>query len=210
MVIHAFFKRTLFLRRGRLISQMGGGQDSRFYGGFGRSSVSYVYFLIRCLSLAGFPFVVGFYSKDSVISYFSGWVGGLGFFLFLVGCVLTVGYSFRLIYSGFYKRLVTFPQVFFLESSYFSFPVFFLFFTCVYGGGVAGWFFLSDSSIFFRGVDLFWGIVLIFLGALCYFMVRVSFYLLGFFGSISFLRWLRGGGVSFFFREMFFFRGEYS
>lgn len=72
MVVHAFFKSTLFLRRGSMISQLGGGQDSRFYGGFFRSSVSYVYLLVRCFSLAGFPFVVGFYSKDSIISYFSG------------------------------------------------------------------------------------------------------------------------------------------
>jgi NADH-ubiquinone oxidoreductase chain 5 len=72
MVVHAFFKRTLFLSRGMLISQMGGGQDSRFYGGFASSSVSYVYFLVSCFSLAGFPFVVGFYSKDSIIGYLSG------------------------------------------------------------------------------------------------------------------------------------------
>lgn len=32
---------------------------------------SYVYFLVRCLSLAGFPFLVGFYSKDLILSRMS-------------------------------------------------------------------------------------------------------------------------------------------
>lgn len=136
MVIHAFFKRTLFLRRGSLISQIGGGQDSRFYGGFYYSSVSYVYFLVSCLSLAGFPFVVGFYSKDSLISYFSGFVGGLFFFVFLLGCVFTVGYRFRLIYAGFYSIFKSSPQVTAAESPFFGTGVFFLFFICVYGGGL--------------------------------------------------------------------------
>jgi len=68
IVIHAFFKSTLFLSSGILISQNRGGQDSRFYGGFFVDGGSFSYFFVRCLSLAGFPFVIGFYSKDLIIS----------------------------------------------------------------------------------------------------------------------------------------------
>lgn len=210
MVIHAFFKRTLFLRRGMLISQIGGGQDSRFYGGFGTSSVSLVYFMVRCLALAGFPFVVGFYSKDSVISYFSGSLGGLCFALFLLGCIFTVGYRFRLVYSGFYSVAKACPQIISSESLYFSVPVFVLFCVCVFGGGLMGWFFLSGVSVFFRGPDLFWGLLLIVFGLAFYFSFRVSYYFLWFLGTISFLRWARSGGSSFLFRGMTFYRGESS
>jgi NADH-ubiquinone oxidoreductase chain 5 len=210
MVVHAFFKSTLFLRRGSMISQLGGGQDSRFYGGFSRSSVSYVYLLVRCFSLAGFPFVVGFYSKDSIISYFSGIWGGFCFFVFLLGCIFTVGYRFRLMHSGFYSVFNYSSSVSSSESVFFVFPVFFLFLICVYGGSLLRWFFLSGFSVFLRGFDLFWGAILIFLGLLFFAFLRVSFHLLNFFSRISFLRWIRSGGVSSFFRRMVFYRGESS
>lgn len=72
MVTHAFFKRTLFLGRGSLIHQVGGGQDSRFYGGYLFDRLTGIMFAVRCISLAGFPFVVGFYSKDFILSDLSG------------------------------------------------------------------------------------------------------------------------------------------
>jgi len=208
MVIHAFFKSTLFLRRGSLISQVSGGQDSRFYGGFEFSSASYVYFLVSCYSLAGFPFFIGFYSKDSIISYLSGVSGGACFLLFLVGCVFTVGYRFRLVKVGFFGYFKSFVQVSSVEVFAFVFPVFLLFVVCFMGGGVLGWFFLSDSFVFFRGFDLLWGVFLIFLGVLFYIVNRVSFYYLNFFSTISFLRWIRTGGFSRFFKDMLFYRGE--
>ncbi len=210
MVVHAFFKRTLFLRRGSLISQMRGGQDSRFYGGFYYSSTSYVYFLVSCLSLAGFPFVVGFYSKDFIISYFSGFLGGVCFLVFLLGCVFTVGYRFRLIYAGFYNVFKSSSQVLSVESPFFCLGVLFLFLICVFGGGVLRWFFLSGFSVFLRGFDLVWGLVLIVLGVLFFLRLQVSFPLLRFFSSISFLRWLSAGGVSFSFRGLAHYRGESS
>lgn len=210
MVIHAFFKSTLFLRRGALIAQMRGGQDSRFYGGFGSSSVSFVYFLVSCLALAGFPFVIGFYSKDSIIALFSGSLRGTCFLLFLFGCALTVGYRFRLVHGGFLRSVKASPQLISSESLFFSFPVFFLFVICVLGGSLVTWFFLASSAVFFRGADLVWGLVLIVFGLLLYRAFRVSYHLLGFLSSISFLRWLRAGGASSLFKGMVFHRGESS
>ncbi len=64
--------------------------------------------------------------------------------------------------------------------------------------------------MFFRGPDLIWGIVLIFLGLLFFASLRISFYLLNFLSSISFLRWISSGGVSSSFRGMVFYRGETS
>src|ERR1700759_3084098 len=67
MIIHAFFKSILFLRTGSLMRVLGGGQDSRFFGGSGFSFFSFLYFLVRGLCLIGFPFYIGFYSKDYII-----------------------------------------------------------------------------------------------------------------------------------------------
>jgi len=132
-------------------------------------------FLVSCLSLAGFPFVVGFYSKDSLISYFSGFVGGVFFLVFLLGCVFTVAYRFRLIYAGFYGIFKSSPQIVSVESPFFGIRVLFLFLVCVYGGGLLRWFFLSGFSVFLRGFDLFWGLILVFFGVVFFFWLRVSF-----------------------------------
>lgn len=97
MVIHAFFKRLLFLGAGSLITHNFGGQDSRFYGGYIFGGCGYAYFLVRCLSLAGFPFVVGFYSKDTILSSLRLGGGFVFLCLFFFGCFLTVCYRVRLV-----------------------------------------------------------------------------------------------------------------
>jgi len=79
MSMHALFKSLLFLSCGSLMSGLGGGQDSRFFG-FSFSSVSGVCFLTSVLSLCGFPFSVGFYSKD--LTVLVGCFGGHGVFVF--------------------------------------------------------------------------------------------------------------------------------
>jgi len=56
MAIHAFFKSILFLGTGSLMGQVGGMQDSRFYGGNSVSYFSCVYFFSSCFCLSGFPF----------------------------------------------------------------------------------------------------------------------------------------------------------
>lgn len=56
------------------------------------------YFLISSLSLIGFPFLSGFYSKDSVIELFeTSGVGVLAFLILLVCVLRTVVYRIRLI-----------------------------------------------------------------------------------------------------------------
>jgi len=208
IVVHAFFKSTLFLSRGMLISQSWGGQDSRFYGGFCFGRGSFSYFLVRCLSLAGFPFVVGFYSKDTIISFRLG-LGGTFSLIFLASCFLTVFYRIRLVYSGFMSFYSGTSQVSVCERRSFLFPVFFLFGVCCVSGGGFSWFFLSDAFFFFRGVDLFVGFLVI---VSCLFLYRLTFWLNSFFSwffsNISFLRFIRTGGFSFYFKNMFLHLGD--
>jgi len=97
MVVHAFFKSMLFLGTGSLMDQVAGMQDSRFYGGNPFSYFSFVYFFSRCFCLGGFPFFVGFYSKDFIINSVSFVDGGIIYYIFLLGCIFTVSYSTRLL-----------------------------------------------------------------------------------------------------------------
>jgi proton-translocating NADH-quinone oxidoreductase chain L len=98
---HAFFKALLFLGAGSVIHTLAGEQDMRRMGGMAKSLpfVALAMFLAS-LSLAGFPFLSGFYSKDNIlesafanhtaISYFSYTLG-------LLVAFLTAFYSMRLL-----------------------------------------------------------------------------------------------------------------
>eukprot|EP00128_Syssomonas_multiformis_P004646 Colp12_sorted_trinity150504_noHs@358 len=65
---HAYFKALLFLTAGSIIHAMSNEQDMRKMGGLiGILPLSYSLMLIGSLSLAGFPFLTGFYSKDVIL-----------------------------------------------------------------------------------------------------------------------------------------------
>lgn len=66
---HAFFKALLFLGAGSIIHALGDEQDMRKYGMLiNFLPLTYVCMLIASLSLIGFPFLSGFYSKELVIN----------------------------------------------------------------------------------------------------------------------------------------------
>lgn len=76
---------------------------------------SYRMILIGSLSLIGFPFLTGFYSKDLLLElrYFK--FRNLGVFLTninLVGAFLTSCYSFRLLFSVFLRKPKGYKKVF--------------------------------------------------------------------------------------------------
>jgi len=65
---HGFFKALLFLSAGSVIHAMGDEQDMRKYGGLINTlPMTYSLMLIGSLSLMGFPFLTGFYSKDAIL-----------------------------------------------------------------------------------------------------------------------------------------------
>jgi len=81
---HAFFKALLFLGAGSIIHAMADEQDLRRLGGLAQlMPFTYISFLIGSFSLAGFPFLSGFFSKDLILESASSSIfltGSLGFF----------------------------------------------------------------------------------------------------------------------------------
>ena len=66
---HSFFKALLFLGSGVLIHCMNGEQDVRKFGGlFYLLSFIFICFFFGVMSLIGFPFFSGFYSKDFIVN----------------------------------------------------------------------------------------------------------------------------------------------
>lgn len=68
LVNHGFFKALLFLSAGSVIHAMADEQDMRKLGGLIRQiPFTYSMMLIGSLSLMGFPFLTGYYSKDAIL-----------------------------------------------------------------------------------------------------------------------------------------------
>lgn len=106
LVNHGFFKALLFLGAGSIIHSVQDEQDLRKFGGMLQSlPLSYSFMLIGSLSLAGFPYLTGFYSKDLVLELafgryylvFAYWLAGLA-------ALLTAYYSTRLLLLTFVAR----------------------------------------------------------------------------------------------------------
>lgn len=108
LMTHAFFKALLFLGAGSVIMGMHHDQDMRNMGGLWRyMPVTWFTSLVGSLALIGFPFLSGFYSKDSIIEAVHGsHLAGSGYALFCVmaGVFVTAFYSFRMYFLVFHGK----------------------------------------------------------------------------------------------------------
>ena len=102
---HAFFKALLFLGAGSVIHALSNEQDMRRMGGVIQLlPFTYSMMVIGSLSLVGFPFLTGFYSKDVILetAYATYTLtGNVAYWLGSVCVALTAYYSFRLIFLTF-------------------------------------------------------------------------------------------------------------
>lgn len=102
---HAFFKALLFLGAGSVIHGICDEQDMRKIGGLRRLlPFTYAIIIIGSLSLIGFPFLSGFYSKDAILEVALAkysYTGHFAYFLGTFSAFLTAFYSIRLVYLCF-------------------------------------------------------------------------------------------------------------
>jgi NADH-ubiquinone oxidoreductase chain 5 len=102
---HAFFKALLFMGAGCVIHAVADEQDFRKMGGLARVvPFTYSLIFIGSLSLMGFPFLTGFYSKDVIleVAYAKYTVSGhYAFWAGTFGAFFTSFYSMRLLFLTF-------------------------------------------------------------------------------------------------------------
>lgn len=100
LVIHAFFKALMFMCVGGVIFYTGGCQDGRVYGGLWfKIPLTCGLLIFTNISLIGFPFMSGFYSKELIVaSILLSEVSIISLILFILSLVLTIGYSFRIMF----------------------------------------------------------------------------------------------------------------
>ena len=106
LVRHAIFKALIFLCVGAVI-HFSGIQDLRYLGGFVYTRPGVVgWLVVACLSLRGFPFLSGFYSKDLVIeSFIRGSFCGVLFVILSISTLLTTLYRGIIVYKVIFGSL---------------------------------------------------------------------------------------------------------
>jgi len=141
LIIHAMFKALLFLCAGVVIHGLRGAQDIRFIG-LGlklRPSIRGVITLAR-LSLGGFPFLRGFYSKDLILeSVYMLNRRYLFILLIIASTILTVVYSLRLIFYSIWRGLLEVNCQGYYETFYILNPIFIIGVLVVILGGRISW-----------------------------------------------------------------------
>nr|YP_010872573.1 NADH dehydrogenase subunit 5 [Antipathozoanthus remengesaui]YP_010872586.1 NADH dehydrogenase subunit 5 [Antipathozoanthus obscurus]WGU49974.1 NADH dehydrogenase subunit 5 [Antipathozoanthus remengesaui]WGU49987.1 NADH dehydrogenase subunit 5 [Antipathozoanthus obscurus] len=111
---HAFFKALLFLSAGSVIHAMADEQDMRKMGGLITSTpFTYTMMFIGSLSLMGFPYLTGFYSKDLILELaYDQYYLAFAHWLVIFSALLTAFYSIRLIYLTFIADTSSKKEVF--------------------------------------------------------------------------------------------------
>lgn len=157
LVNHGFFKALLFLSAGCVIHAMADEQDMRKLGGLVKA-IPYTYsmMLIGSLSLMGFPFMTGFYSKDAILELAYGSFTLHGTFAHWLGTIsafFTAFYSMRLTVLTFLTPTNA-PQSVFKgahESPWnMSFPLLVLAFGAIFVGYLGRDAFIGVGSEFFK------------------------------------------------------------
>lgn len=105
LMTHAGFKALLFLGAGVVIHATADNQDLRRYGG-GHYALPFAWglLLLASLSLVGFPFLSGYYSKDAILELAwstTGAEGTYGYFILMIVAAMTSCYSFKVLLGGF-------------------------------------------------------------------------------------------------------------
>lgn len=200
IISHALFKSLLFLCSGFMILIGLGNQDLRFIGNkFSIRKNVFLIFFISVLSLCGFPFLAGFFSRDLIIELF--FLRRVPFRLiifFLFSCFLSLLYRMKILKLGF----LSFQMRFFSVFRFFNFiKNFFLFLLCFWSiyMGVFFIFLIVDGELYISFFfQKFLGFFFFFLFFTYFFnkIFQLSFnlvFFINFLSSLLNINWFFGG-----------------
>lgn len=175
LIIHAIFKSILFLCAGLIIHFINGNQDVRILGNFFKTSpVIMRCILISILSLIGYPFIGGFYSKDLILEFFFMKNNNLLLLvIFILRIIFTFIYCIRLLYFLILKRILSINFHRIKLDLKIVFPIYILTFFLLISGNFLFWVVVFNNKIIFiRLISKFTGLILIIIS------IYVSFYIL--------------------------------
>nr|CCI69479.1 NADH dehydrogenase subunit 5 [Metacrangonyx sp. 3 ssp. 1 MDMBR-2012] len=155
LITHAMFKSTIFMCVGIMIHNMSGSQDLRLSSNFFTSGPFLgLFFAISNMSLCGFPFLAGFFSKDLLLEtilhnntnhYFH--------FISMIGTGLTLSYSLRVLYFMSNSNMTTNVSIMEEMKMYLVKIMTIMIFMSTTSGFLFSWLILSSKLMF---VNLFY------------------------------------------------------
>lgn len=194
---HAFFKALLFLSAGCIIHGICDEQDMRKMALGKIFSFTYTFILIGSLALTGFPFLTGFYSKDTILELalaHNTWFGSFAHVFGLLAALCTSLYSYRLLHLSFLNTRSTYKV--YIESAHeaplqMSLPLVVLSFGAIFIGYLTRELFIGLGTDTWNGVlfSLPYHSVLVEAELLPVILKHIPFFLglLGFFSSFVLL-----------------------
>nr|UPL65901.1 NADH dehydrogenase subunit 5 [Lasiolabops cosmopolites] len=156
LLTHAFFKALLFLCAGLVIHVMNDSQDIRDMG-YMLKMMPYTSscFIISSFSLAGLPFLSGFYSKDMIIEVlFMNKFNIFYYFIFLISVSLTMSYSFRLFNYLMFKGSGNYCFQNYSEDKIMMISMFILVNLSIFMGVLLMWLMFSTPFFFVSGLGV--------------------------------------------------------
>nr|QBG38558.1 NADH dehydrogenase subunit 5 [Acropyga butteli] len=205
LLIHAIFKSLLFMCAGIMIHLMNNNQDIRFSGNLNEyMPFTMMSFYISNLSLMGFPFFAGFYSKDLIMEM----IYLMNINVFLLGMIVlslsfTVSYSLRLFYCIFFSQNKSKSFYYYNENMLMNFSMLILMVLSLLSGSLMMWLFFFDNYFLFMSISikLFTMVMLIFGGFMGSVIMKnfMSLYFMSyFFSSMWFLNYMNMWNYKFF------------
>nr|YP_010534085.1 NADH dehydrogenase subunit 5 [Amblyomma sparsum]UXX50180.1 NADH dehydrogenase subunit 5 [Amblyomma nuttalli] len=151
LIMHAIFKSMLFLCAGLMIHSFSGIQDIRMLGNFFNvSPLISSCMMISILSLMGFPFIGGFYSKDLIVEFFFFKISN---FILIIFFYLGIGFTFlycsRLIYILLLKSTMNLNYTKFNFDFYMNFSIFNLCLMAIITGTFFNWLINANFNLIF-------------------------------------------------------------
>jgi len=149
LIRHALFKSLLFLCAGFYIHLSSDSQDIRFIGKLVHSyPLVNVYFIGCSLSLCGFPFLAGFYSRDLILErYFFSTMNFIIYLLLFIGTLLTITYSIRLLFYVFVNIASKISLKSYSVDVFMLLPMRILFLISILVGASFRWLFISQIAL---------------------------------------------------------------
>nr|YP_010268821.1 NADH dehydrogenase subunit 5 [Thetibates serena]UIG88154.1 NADH dehydrogenase subunit 5 [Thetibates serena]UIG88174.1 NADH dehydrogenase subunit 5 [Thetibates serena] len=196
LLTHAFFKALLFLCAGLIIHVMNDTQDIRFMGGLSSQiPLTITCFVISNLSLCGFPFLSGFYSKDMILEIMSfNYYNLFIYAIMYISIGLTVLYTVRLIFYVMIFNVNSYSCQSYFEDIYMNISMMFLVLLAVISGSILSWM-IFYTPVFimiplfmkiFSFVMIFFGLFLGYNFSMFFYNMNLSFlnfYFIGYFSS---------------------------
>nr|QBG38534.1 NADH dehydrogenase subunit 5 [Acropyga acutiventris] len=156
LVVHAIFKSLLFMCSGIMIHLMNNNQDIRFSGNLNEYiPFTMMGFYLSNLSLVGFPFFSGFYSKDLIMEMI--YLMNINVFLLmmiLLSLSLTVSYSLRLFYYIFFNQMKGVSFYYYKEDTLMNISMLILIILSLLGGSLMMWLFFFDNYFLFMSSSI--------------------------------------------------------